>query len=273
MSLVAVNGVRLNVEVEGNGPAVVVLHGFTGSVATWDAFAAAASRDFTVVRVDLLGHGASDAPESPDCYRMERCIEDLAGVLDRLGLARVAWLGYSMGGRVALSAAVGLPDRTAGLVAESASPGLASEEERLGRVEQDEKLACMIEEAGIEAFVAYWERLPLFASQASLPAVTRERLRAQRLRNRPLGLANSLRGMGTGAQPHLNELLPALGVPALFIAGEEDAKFVALARQMHRQVPGSRLWVISGAGHAAHLERPDEFNGAVLGFLACLQSR
>ena len=271
MSLVSVNGVRLNVEVEGRGPAVMALHGFTGSVATWDAFAAAASPDYMVVRVDLLGHGASDAPESPARYGMERCLEDLAAVLDRLSLTRVTWLGYSMGGRLAIAAALGLPGRTAALVAESASPGLALESERRDRAAQDSSLARRIEEAGIEAFVTYWEALPLFAGQADLPAATRERLRTQRLRNRPLGLANSLRGMGTGVQPPLHERLSDLAVPVLFAAGEQDAKFVAIARQMHRQVPGSRLCVISGVGHAAHLERPDEFNGAVLEFLASLR--
>lgn len=268
MSLVSVNGVRLNVEVEGSGPVVVALHGFTGSVATWETFVAAASRDSTVVRVDLLGHGVSDAPEDPERYSMEHCIADLAALLDHLGLAPVTWLGYSMGGRVAIAAAIGLPDRTAALIAESASPGLALESERRERVAQDESLARRIEADRVESFVAYWEALPLFTSQASLPASSRERLRVQRLGNRPLGLANSLRGMGTGVQPSVNERLPELAVPALFIAGEEDAKFVALAQQMHRQVPGGRLRVIPGAGHAAHLERPDEFNGAVLDFLA-----
>lgn len=272
MSLVSVNGVRLNVEVEGRGPPVVALHGFTGSVATWEAFTAAASRDYMVVRVDLLGHGASDAPESPERYRMERCVEDLAALLDRLGLARATWLGYSLGGRVAISAAVGLPERTAALIAESASPGLARlRREGRDRVAQDERLARWIEEVGIEEFVAHWEALPLFASQASLPAASSERLRAQRLRNRPVGLANSLRGMGSGAQPPLHRRLPELAMPALFIAGAEDSKFVAIAREMHRAVPGSRLDVIPGAGHAAHLERPDDFNQAVLGFLTELR--
>ncbi|MSQ21877.1 MAG: 2-succinyl-6-hydroxy-2,4-cyclohexadiene-1-carboxylate synthase [Dehalococcoidia bacterium] len=267
MERLLINRVRLNVEVSGTGPHVLAIHGFTGSTATWATLATAVGKEYTVVAVDMLGHGASDAPRDPKRYSMERCIEDLEAILDHLEIERVRWLGYSMGGRIALSAAIALPQRTSGLVAESASPGLATAEERASRVQDDEKLAERIEQDGIKRFVDYWGAIPLFASQARLPATIRDRLRAQRLRSSPLGLANSLRGIGTGAQPSVHELLSNLAMPTLWIAGKEDAKFAGIARDMHRLVPGSEMHIVPKAGHAVHLEQPDDFNQAVLGFL------
>ncbi|MBI2166363.1 MAG: 2-succinyl-6-hydroxy-2,4-cyclohexadiene-1-carboxylate synthase [Chloroflexi bacterium] len=273
MAIVTVNGVRLNVETSGAGPPILAIHGFTGSAATWEPFVASARRSYTVVAVDMLGHGASAAPQDPARYEMKRCIEDLDCLLDLLGLRRVHWLGYSMGGRIALAAALALPHRTASLIVESGSPGLATSEEREERVRRDRELADWIETVGIERFVEYWENLPLFASHARLPDATRERLRRQRLQNSPTGLANSLRGIGTGVQPPLHARLPSLSAPALFIAGEEDQRFAAIGRAMHRVVPQSRLYAIPGAGHTPHLEQSEEFNRAVLEFLSGLPSQ
>ena len=176
-------------------------------------------------------------------------------------------LGYSLGGRVALSAAVALPERTTALVLESASPGIASEEERQQRIREDEALACWIEDVGVQRFVEYWESLPLWHSQKRLPAVMRDGLRSQRLRNNPCGLANSLRGVGTGAQPPLHDRLGEITVQVLLVAGEEDQKFTGIAREMRQAIPTSRLETVAEAGHAVHLEQPEIFEGAVTGFL------
>ena len=267
MALSALEGAELNVETTGRGPALVALHGFTGSVQTWHSFSQAAEAEFTVVAVDLPGHGASDSPPDSRLYTMERHVQALAEILDRLGLERVAWLGYSLGGRIALSAAVALPERTTALVLESASPGIASEEERQQRTREDEALACWIEEVGVQRFVEYWESLPLWHSQKRLPSVMRDGLRSQRLRNNPYGLANSLRGVGTGAQPPLYDRLEEITAPALLVAGEEDQKFSDIAREMHRSIPRSRLETVPGVGHAVHLEQPEIFSRAVTGFL------
>ena len=126
MAVSALEGAELNVEMTGQGPALVALHGFTGSIQTWQSFSEVAKTGFTVVAVDQPGHGASDSPPDSRMYTMERHVQALAEILDRVGLERVAWLGYSLGGRIALSAAVALPERTTALVLESASPGIAS---------------------------------------------------------------------------------------------------------------------------------------------------
>lgn len=249
------------------GYPIVLLHGFTGSTASWSAQRGPFARHGRVIAVDLIGHGRSGAPAGVDRYRMERCVADLLSLFDRLGLDRVRLVGYSMGGRVALHVAVAAPERVSALVLESASPGIADPGERAARRRQDEALADRIEREGIEAFVRYWESLPLFATQRRLPPEVRERLRAQRLGNRPDGLANSLRGMGAGAQEPLWDRLSKLDMPVLLVVGEHDAKYVALGRDMAGRLRRARLAVVPGAGHAVHLERPGEFNRIVCEFL------
>ncbi len=262
-----VNGVNLNVETSGKGSPLALLHGFTGSAANWESHVAVFEKRFRVIAVDLLGHGGSDSPADSMRYRMERCVEDLISVFDQLGLGRVNLLGYSMGGRVALHVAAAYPDRVRALVLESASPGLANPAERQARVTSDEALAASIERDGLEAFVNRWEQSPLFASQTRLPASVRAELRAQRLQNNPRGLANSLRGLGTGAQISLWDRLREIRVPTLLVAGMLDQKFTAIARAMTGALPVARLALVPEAGHAVHLEQPAEFDHLVLDYL------
>jgi 2-succinyl-6-hydroxy-2,4-cyclohexadiene-1-carboxylate synthase len=267
MPAIAVNGIRLNVERVGEGPPLVLLHGFTGSTATWAPHLDAFSGHFSVIAVDLPGHGASDAPADPARYGMEQCVSDLLALFDRLEIARASLLGYSMGGRVALNLAIAAPERIRALVLECASPGIADPDERLARRRSDAALADMIEREGIEAFVDYWERLPLFASQAALPAAIRDRQRAQRLANTARGLATSLRRIGTGMMEPLHDRLGGIQSPVLLIAGERDEKYCRLGRSMAGAIPAARLVVVPDAGHAVHLEQPEAFHRHVLEFL------
>ncbi|HEY8489661.1 MAG TPA: 2-succinyl-6-hydroxy-2,4-cyclohexadiene-1-carboxylate synthase [Dehalococcoidia bacterium] len=266
MSYLTVNGVRLYVEVEGSGPALLLLHGFTGSAETWRPHRAA-WEGFTAVAVDLLGHGRSDCPADPARYAVERCVEDLLAVLDRLGFPRAAVLGYSMGGRVALRLALRAPERVPALVLESASPGIPDPTERAERARSDDALADGIERDGVEAFVDRWEALPLWASQARLPEEVRARLRAQRLRNSAAGLAGSLRGMGAGREEPVLDRLGALPMPVLLLAGELDEKYCRLAREMAGRLPRPQVVTVPEAGHAVHLEQPARFQAAVRAFL------
>ena len=270
MMLVSVNGIRLNVEESGSGAPLLLLHGFTGAASTW--------RDITSswdgwrrIAVDLIGHGASDAPEDERRFTMDHCVADVVALLDELAIERATVLGYSMGGRVALQLAAAAPERVAALVLEGASPGMDDPAERAARVASDRALADDIERDGIEAFVDRWERVPIFATQARLSDDMRARQRCQRLANRPIGLANSLRGMGAGAQTSLWPRLHELAMPALLIAGEDDVKYSEMARAMASRMPDATVRVVPGAGHAAHLERPDVFSDHVKEFLTrCL---
>jgi 2-succinyl-6-hydroxy-2,4-cyclohexadiene-1-carboxylate synthase len=217
--------------------------------------------------VDLLGHGQTEAPTDPDRYTIEQSASDLAGLLTTIAPGPINLLGYSMGGRLALYFARHYPYLVQQLILESASPGLPDATAQQERVRSDEKLANDIETQGMAAFVKRWEALPLFATQQALPAATQSTLHKQRLRNRPHGLANSLRGMGTGAQPSLWEQLSTLSVPTLLLAGALDQKFRVIAEQMATYLPKATVAIIPDAGHTIHLEQPKAFQTAVINFL------
>ena len=260
-------GVTYSYVEQGTGEPLVLLHGFTGSSGSWQPVLPGLAERYRVIAVDLLGHGASDAPAAAGRYAMERVAEDMAALLDHLGVAQAHLAGYSMGGRLALYLALARPQRWRSLVLESSSPGLATAEERAARAAQDEELAVFIETQGMEAFVARWERLALFASQQALPEAVRARQRRQRLRNRPAGLADSLRGMGAGVQPSLWERLGELALPVLLLAGEQDEKFVAIARQMAEVILQATLRIVPEAGHTIHLEQPEVWLRLVMDWL------
>ena len=261
---VQVNGVRLGIEQRGearkSGPTLVMLHGFTGSAAGWRSHLdTLAAYGWRVIALDLPGHGQSDAPDDPQRYAIEYCQQYILAALPELGVnqGEAVLLGYSMGGRIALYTAFSGFFRA--LILESASPGLEDPAEREQRRISDEALAASIERDGVQAFIERWEKLPLFASQSTLPLEAREALHRQRLNNLAGGLAQSLRGVGTGVQPSLHARLPTLHIPVLLIAGELDTKFTAISRSMAQALPQSQLRIVPGAGHAVHLERPEEF--------------
>jgi 2-succinyl-6-hydroxy-2,4-cyclohexadiene-1-carboxylate synthase len=262
-----INDLSLNVERSGAGQPLLLLHGFTGSAAAWAPLSKLLGSHFHTIAPDLIGHGRSDSPPDAKRYSMQNCVADLLAILDALEIERAHVLGYSMGGRVALHLAAAAPGRVGALVLESSSPGIGDPAERQARVAADEALAESIERDGLAAFVDRWERLPLFASQASLPRQARARLHAQRMRNNPLGLANSLRGMGAGRQAPLWNRLAALDTPTLLIAGELDAKYRTLASQIATKLPSAQAVIVPGAGHAVHLEQPQAFIDSVLEFL------
>jgi naphthoate synthase len=251
-----VGGAELSVELAGRGPALLLLHGFTGSAETLRDLAAELASDFLTISVDLLGHGRSDAPRDASRYALECAAGDLARVLDSLGIERAHVLGYSLGGRIGLGFAALRPNRVRSALLIGASAGIADPEERETRRRTDEALADSLERDGLEPFVTRWTAQPLFASQSRLGPEYLARARAQRLDNRPHGLAASLRGIGTGAQPPLHERLSRLDVPLLFAAGAEDPKFAALAESLAKLAKRGKYERIPGAGHAAHLENP-----------------
>ena len=264
-----VEGINVHVERLGNGPPLVLLHGFTGSGGTWRALAEALANDYTTLSVDLIGHGRTAHPGELERYEMRRAVDDLASTLHALGYQQATWLGYSLGGRTALQVAVHRPDVVSSLILEGASPGLATPEERAERVASDEALAQRLEREGIEPFIDYWQSISLWDSQQhTLNDEQRATLRRGRLAQHPLGLANSLRGMGTGAQEWIGDRLGEIRVPVLLTAGTLDEKFSAIAEEMAQIIPRNTMHLIEGGGHAAHLERPDAFIALVRGFLS-----
>lgn len=256
-----INGVAYHVVETGesspNKPTLVFLHGFTGSSKTYAAWMLAWSEAYHCLSFDMIGHGKTDSPATSSRYHMENVIADIWQILQEKAIRQVVLIGYSMGGRVAISFASRFPEMVNGLVLMGSSPGLPTAEEREQRRASDEKLAAWIKTAGIEEFVDYWQELPLFDSQKQLTVEKQKAVRSERLKQQPLGLANSLIGMGTGAQESYWEKLHRFTFPVLLITGEYDQKFQQIAANMHTLLPISEIAIIERAGHAAYLEQPE----------------
>lgn len=271
MSTHEIDGLRYHVIEAGAGEPLVLLHGFTGSVHGWDGIMAQLSRHYRMIVIDLPGHGNTDSPAGVERYTMAQVAADLMVIATHIGIADAHWLGYSMGGRLALYITLKYPERIRSAILVSASPGLADPAELLARRRADEVLAQRIEAQGVAAFVDDWERQPVLAHR-QLSEAARLSLRRQRLQNNAQGLANSLRGMGTGVQPSLWGRLREIDRPVLLLAGEHDEKFVAINRQMAEAIPQAKLQLIPEAGHMLHLEQPAAFGATVLDFLSVADS-
>jgi 2-succinyl-6-hydroxy-2,4-cyclohexadiene-1-carboxylate synthase len=192
----------------------------------------------------------------------------VAATLAERGVERAVWLGYSMGGRVALTRAAQAPQSVAGLILVGASPGIVEPRARATRAAADERLAAAIEQDGLAAFVDRWADLPIFASQARLGPQHAARMRRQRLCNDPDALAASLRHAGQGVMPPLFDALPGLRLPTLLVAGAMDEKYRALASDMADSLPDGEVSLVAGAGHAVQLEDPAALAGLVATWLA-----
>jgi 2-succinyl-6-hydroxy-2,4-cyclohexadiene-1-carboxylate synthase len=254
-------------------PLLILLHGFTGSSQNWQTLLPSLTPHHQILTIDILGHGRSASPPDPTRYHIAQVAADIVALLNLLHQQTPQFnqpahlLGYSMGGRLALYLAAYYPQRFRSLILESASPGSKTEAERADRRQRDNALADRIEREGIESFVDFWESLPLWVSQKQLSSEMRVNLRQQRLQNNPIGLANSLRGMGTGTQPSLWQKLPNLSLPVLLLTGELDEKFCGIEEEMAALLPQAKQITVSGAGHTIHLEKPTQYTQNVVSFL------
>lgn len=255
-----VNSNHYWVEKVGEGPPLVMLHGFTGTTHTWGELTKKLANKFQIIKIDLPGHGKST---TPNIHSMEDCCYDLAQIFNQLQLSTVHLLGYSMGGRTALSFAFLYPKRVRTLVLESATPGIADSQEKKARVQKDEKQAKFILTNSLKTFIDTWEEIPLFISQKSLPLSMKERIRKERLSQTSHGLAQSLQTMGTGVMPSWWEQLGELTCPVAIIVGEKDQKFVQIGIEMEKRIPNSYLYVVPNSGHAIHVEQSEIFGTIV----------
>ena len=164
-------------------------------------------------------------------------------------------VGYSLGGRLALRAALREPDAFAGIVTVGSTAGIEEGPLRATRVEADEKLASWMEAMPIEDIVALWERQPLFADQSESLV---EAQRPGRLSHDPRSLALLLRTAGQAALDPVWHELPTLDMPLLAIAGARDDGYSAAAKRIAHAAPRARAAIVEDAGHAAHLQRPEE---------------
>ncbi len=239
----------------GMAPTLVLLHGFTHTGRSWDPVVAALGERYRALAPDIRGHGIASQSQP-------LTLEAVIGDVTEAGGEAFTLAGYSMGGRIALHAALALRDRVERLILIGASPGIADEAERSARRGADERLADEIEGLSIEEFAQQWASNPVLADQ---PASVRAAAEADRLQNSPTGLARALRALGTGALPSLWGRLDELQMPVVLVVGERDLKFRTIAEQMAEAIPQAEVAVVPRSGHAAHLEAPKAVAEAIAG--------
>lgn len=261
MAFIEINGINVHYEMwnEASSDTIVLLHGFTGSTKTWHEVITNMALPHRIIAVDLIGHGQTDSPTDENFYTMQAQLNVLKALFQQLNIKNMHLIGYSMGGRVALSYAVQYPEQIKSVILESATPGIEEANLRDERVQHDERLATIIEQEGVESFIEFWENIPLFASQKRMPEERQKALRNERTAQNGVGLANSLRMMGTGKMPSLWGSIPQFNFPITLITGELDQKFVNIAIDMKKLLPSIQHIIVPDAGHAIHVENPRKF--------------
>ncbi len=249
---------------------IIYLHGFTCCAEDWKEVSAFINKRFNQVAIDLIGHGKTSSPDNIAYYSAENINRQIFHIIKYLKLNEAILIGYSMGGRAALNFAVSYPGKIKALILEGTSCGIEDPEERKTRIESDSNIARFIEENSIEVFVDRWMNLEIFASQKKLVAEKLKKIREQKLLNSTKGLANSLRGFGTGKMPYLGYDLDRINSPVLLITGKLDKKFTGINSRLVYKLINAKHVIIKDAGHNVHLEKPEEFAGVVNEFLSPL---
>jgi len=260
--------IALEVEVTGVGDPVLIIHGFTGCGSAMAPLAKLLSG--RRILPDLVGHGRSESPVALDPYALTSISSQLSSLLQQLDASPASIIGYSLGGRIALTFALSHPEMVKSLALIGASPGISNQQERDLRFKQDCTLGDSISQVGVRNFVDTWVAMPMWESlrNSLTPQQWQDSIK-QRAANHPLGLANSLRASGTGAMSPLHETLQHLAAPTLLLVGEEDSKFLNIAKEMASTIPEANIEVIRDSGHATHLEQPGATADAIMKHFSC----
>ena len=243
------------------GPTLVCLHGFLGAGSDWLPFAQELQHlrpEIQILLPDLPGHGES-VKIPPDNFA-ERLIE----TLDAAGISRAALAGYSLGGRLALAAAIAHPHRFPAFIGISATAGIESPMERTTRLEADASLARRLREDSFASFLRDWWSLAIFDSPKKIPA---DEFLASRLTQNPAAMAEVLEAWSPGALPALWPELPAYPGTALLLAGESDSKYSLAARRMAEAFRSAQTQILPGCGHRLLEEAPQDLASSVAEFL------
>src|SRR5690606_22323745 len=150
-----------------------------------------------VVGIDLIGHGSSDSPNDHSLYTATSVSSQLYKAISQYTTEKIWLLGYSMGGRAAVSFSVIFPSLLEGLILESSSPGIKTNTGRNERIKKDAELIRYISEHSIEEFTDYWMNLDIVNTQRRFSDEKRNQIKELKLLNNKTGLTNSLKGFGT----------------------------------------------------------------------------
>ena len=243
-------GVAIHYEVAGEGPALILTHGYSSTGEMWAGQIAPLSQHFKVVTWDMRGHGASDYPEDQRAYSEAATVADMAALLDAVGAKDAIVGGLSLGGYMSLAFHRAHPDRTRALLIIDTGPGYKNDQARDGWNANAIARAERFEADGFGDL-----------SKASAE------VRLARHRDAS-GLARAARGMLTQRDARVIESLPGVAVPAIVIVGANDTPFLAASDYMAAKIPGAKKVVIPDAGHSANIDQPAAFNAALLDFLS-----
>jgi pimeloyl-ACP methyl ester carboxylesterase len=242
------DGVKIYYEHRGTGPAVLLSHGYSASARMWAGQLDALADAYHVIAWDMRGHDRSDSPDDPALYSHESTVADMAAILDACGERRAVIGGLSLGGYLSLAFYVAHPERTAALMLFDCGPGYKRVEPREEWNRMARARADALERGGLDESAAGAE------------------VRVAHHRSMK-GLALAARGILTQRDARAIESLASIAVPALVLVGADDKMFRPAADYMAAKIPGAEKVILDGAGHAANIDRPREFNAAVRSFL------
>jgi pimeloyl-ACP methyl ester carboxylesterase len=237
------DGVNLYYETHGEGPVILLTHGYSSTAQMWRGQIAPLSKSHKLVLWDMRGHGQSDSPADQSLYSEEATVEDMAALLDTVGAKTAIVGGLSLGGYMSLAFNATYPERVKALLIIDTGPGYKKDEARA------RKTADNFEKNGI----------------AGLKSGSAERATAAHKDH--MGLARAGRGMLTQKNARVIESLPNIKVPSIVVVGENDTPFLAASDYMTAKIPGAVKALIPNAGHAANIDNPDAFNKAILEFI------
>ncbi len=264
MTVARVREIEMASDDVGNGPAVVLLHGYPFNRSMWREQTEALCASYRVITPDLRGHGETSV--TPETATMDDMARDVAALLDKLDIRRVTLGGLSMGGYVTLAFYRRFPLRVRALILADTRPQADNTEAQRKREEQAEKIL----KEGMQSIADDFLTKVLTTATLNEKPETVERIREMILKTDPQGAANALRGMAV--RHDQTDFLEEIFAPALILVGSEDQLTPPSdAELMRREIRGSRLEIIEGASHLSNLERPAEFNLALRSFLDALQ--
>jgi len=254
-----INNLNIAYTDAGIGRPIVLIHGYPFNRSLWNEQVEALSSTCRVIAPDLRGFGESDAAATAT---MNEMAHDVAQLMDHLEITQAAIGGLSMGGYVALAFYKQFPSRVRALVLADTRAQADSEEARQNREQQARKA---LDEGMAGIADSMLPKLLTPETVSKHPEIVK-RVRDMMLKTKPEGAAAALRGMAE--RDDQTELLAKVAVPSLILVGAEDAITpVADSEKMHQAIAGSRLVVIENAGHVSNLERTEQFNEAMLGFM------
>jgi pimeloyl-ACP methyl ester carboxylesterase len=251
MARARLNGIEIDYEVTGNGPTLLLSHGYGSTRHMWDG-QHHAFPGWRVVSWDMRGHGQTDSPADPKAYSAALTVSDMRALLEDVGVERAVIGGLSLGGYVSLAFALAHPAMTRALVICDSGPGYRNAEARAGWNQRAFERAVSLEGKGLDALAR------------------RSRETQQAVHRSAQGLAHAARGMLAQENSQVIDGLAGLRVPTLIVVGDQDQPFVAPSEYMAKKIPGARLAVIPGAGHSSNLDQPEIFNRVLGEFLAGL---